>query len=509
MEENKDFFKWYKKRITDNQEEPPADAWQNISDGLDINDVWQKVSAQLDHDGGWFSQRPLYYAMPVVLLFLLSGGLFYDYKADTMHVARRPLAVTTDSVQFPTTELQPDPAKNPSTAAFPSKPSPASPDALTHKVSPYPGTITPPSGNPVTNGVATRESREEHADIEKTQPPASLPPADRQSEKTVESQPDAIRPADVTGRPGAKTTQENAAIKNPAFPLGDEPTSEQPGFETKVHYEPGPEAPDAETSASIAGENNGKTGAINSLAMRAAVTSLELPDSMLMVNDVDVLLHPVSIELMGVERAPAPLMYDKTLEFGITASLKNTWLINRKTLLGLEKHTLNTTIPDFGKDIGVVAAYNFSRRWSLQAEGMFISESGQRYKEYRNGKYVTREVDLNYYGFNLLVRYNRRKMAYGDPKNGHGITAGIFAGALKKATDRIHDKTLDGRALYHDHNYGMLLGYEYNRYIFSNLVITSGLRVSYGFPNIDTGLFYRTFTGSFDFNMALKYRIGL
>lgn len=506
MEENKDFFRWYKKRITDNQEEPPADAWQNISEALDINDVWRKVSAQLDNDGGWFSQRPLYYAAPLVLLLLMSGGLFYYYQTDTLPVAGSSLAVTADNVQSKTNESQPDATTDPS-AEVPFQPAPASPDATTNKVSPEAETTTSPApgSHRVTDDVATRQSTKENAGIKGSQIRKSLALSDtHDDEKMVESLSNTIRQDDETATPAANATQANTAITKSAFPVGDEQTSEQPGFETIVHNESDTNALDAEMSGNITGANNGKIRAI-----RATVSSLELADSMLMVDDVHVLLLPVSIDLINMETAPARILFDKTLEFGITASIKNTWLINRETMLGLEKHTLNTTIPDFGKDIGLLVAYNFSPRWSVQTEGMFISESGQRYKEYRNGKYVTREVDLNYYGLNLMVRYNRYNMVYGERQNGHSIISGVFAGVLNNAKDRINHKTLDSRALYRDHNYGIILGYEYNRYIFSNLVVTSGLRVNYGFPNIDTGLFYRTFTGSLDFNVALKYRVGL
>lgn len=58
MEKQSDFFEWYKRKVTDNPQDPPADAWQNIADELDVNDVWDKVAARLDHPGGWFYQKP-------------------------------------------------------------------------------------------------------------------------------------------------------------------------------------------------------------------------------------------------------------------------------------------------------------------------------------------------------------------------------------------------------------------------------------------------------------------
>ena len=184
-------------------------------------------------------------------------------------------------------------------------------------------------------------------------------------------------------------------------------------------------------------------------------------------------------------------------------------ITTERILAGLEKNTLTTTLPDFGKDLGMVFVYNFSPAFSAQAEGMFISEAGQRYKEYHNGKYVTRDVDLRYYTLNVLLKYNRSKAIYGLPISGHGVIGGLYAGMLNKATENIGGKNFDKSSAYEKVNYGIILGYEYNRYVLPNLVLSSGLRLNYGFPNIDTNLFSRTFTGSLDLNIAVRYRVGL
>jgi hypothetical protein len=140
---------------------------------------------------------------------------------------------------------------------------------------------------------------------------------------------------------------------------------------------------------------------------------------------------------------------------------------------------------------------------------MFVSEMGQRYNEYRNGKYVNREIDLRFFTANLLLKYSRNRILHGQFLNAHGIIGGIYTRGLNNATQTINGQTTDARVNYSRYDYGMILGYEYNRYLFTNFVITSGLRVNNGFPDIDANSWSRTATGSFDLNIAVKYRIGL
>jgi hypothetical protein len=507
MKDDKDFDKWYKTKITENAQDPPEEAWQNIADELDVNDVWHRISVELDSPRGWSPSKAIYYSIPVLLLFLFSGVAYYYFN-------RTPdlMPTSTDLAAKEVGEVNEE--------------KPAAARTL------VPGTteiLVPRKAETLVPATTAEDDSEE-----KTAKAETFVAGDDNQEKPAtagtlgSSKAETLVPATTQALLAEDDKEEKPVTARTFVPGKTEPlvpaTTETLTAEDNNQEKPATagilvpgkaETLVPATTETLAAEDDNEENPATAgtliprrtetLVRRAGIPAVIMPDSMLNIYPVTVTLHPDSIEWISVADAPQKLMHDKTIEFGLTASVKNTWLLNRLTLLGLERHTLNTTVPDFGKDIGMVFAYNFSRAFSAQAEGMFISESGQRYKEYRNGKYVDREADLRYYTLNLLLKYNRNKASKALLLNGHSIVGGLYASRLNKATETINGQITQSNA-YEDYNYGVILGYEYNRFVSPNLLITSGLRVNYGFPNIDKRLFLKTFTGSFDLNIGVKYR---
>lgn len=519
MEKNKNFDNWYKNRITENLTEPPADAWENISDELDTLEVWDRISAQLDTPGGWSAHKTLYYAVPVAVLLLLSAGMYYYYNTTTDPA---PVTTTAFTVEDEITATPEVTKENPVRDNKPEKASPN--DQATGQ--PPQQVLRNDNGKAIAS--ADVDARSGQRKKETTTSKETDTPDETQVKKALAS--DETHKGDNDPLDQDLIATEDREIKRDSGETPNGTHDDTRAVKTTDvqkaktdHLQPQAEIYHATTekvkeSEEVIDQENvpvNKTAhgtPSHNIAIsgnNGTVVSLIVPDSMLAIYPVEAAILPVSLEDVEANPDDEKPSYQKSIEFGVTASAKNTWLLNRTTLMGLEKHTLTTTLPDFGKDIGMVVTYHFSPRWSAQAEGMFLSELGQRYQEYRNGKYVGREVDLRYYTMNLVMKYNRNAFIGAAPANGHALVGGIFAGRLHRATETISDNTTDNADDYTQFNYGVLAGYEYNRYIFKNLVFTTGLRVNYGFPNIDALRYSRTVTGSFDVNVALKYRLGL
>lgn len=239
---------------------------------------------------------------------------------------------------------------------------------------------------------------------------------------------------------------------------------------------------------------------------RVSLSRVVLPDSMLTVA-VGRTALPGILRKLPILPDDDSQTFRKSFLFGITASAKNTWLLNRQTLSGLEKKTLHNTRLDFGKDLGVVIAYDFSPLFALQAEGNFLSDMGQRYEEYRNGKYVEREIDLTYYNANLMLKYSPHKYSHGFAGSAHAITGGFFYSLLKNSFENIDGRPAVASDDYVSDDYGAIIGYEYNRYLGERFEFTTGLRMNLGFRDIGTDPWFRTTSGSFGLNVAIKYRL--
>lgn len=538
MEKQSDFFEWYKRKVTDNPQDPPADAWQNIADELDVNDVWDKVAARLDHPGGWFYQKPWNYALPALLLLLLSGGgyLAYDKFAHQAPVATASTYAVADSraregqPMDAHTELDSHAAgerksttKEPSFGAIdPSdhRTNHLSPDADENSSEEEPETI---AGNRTDTG--EKSATEETSAIAKSlnndklssDPQKShgehTPLAERMPRKRNDT-PSGGKELSGRNETSLTKSRDTANINIERFQSEYPPqamvTTEWDSLASDaIQYLAATDSAASNDDRVTSTHEDG--GHIPPSTQRLVYPTFGLgrivvPDSMLMISPLDATLH-YNPQTAEKTTPPSTLTrFSPSLEFGISGAIKNTWLLNQTTFMGLERHTLTTTLPDFGKNIGVAIRYNFASAWSAQAEISFLSGMGQRYHEYRKGRYIERDVDLDYFHGKLLVKYGSNAMVLDRLVNGHGIIGGLFFSKLKSATETIDGHTTDLRDAYTPVDYGVVVGYEYNQRVFNNFFFTSGVRLNYGLKNIRPSTASKTGTGSFDVDFGVRYR---
>jgi hypothetical protein len=71
----KDFSHWYKTKFNQLNDAPPDDAWENISNGLDLDEVWKGVNSELNKK----DKRKAFARITIPLVLLVSAGsiLFY------------------------------------------------------------------------------------------------------------------------------------------------------------------------------------------------------------------------------------------------------------------------------------------------------------------------------------------------------------------------------------------------------------------------------------------------
>ena len=562
MENNKNFFEWYKRKITENPQDPPADAWQNIADELDTNDVWDKVASRLDNRGGWYYDKPWNYALPALLLLLISAGVYFYYdnvKSQTSATTVKAYAdadVDSGSKTEVTEDLSADAttrdeavvtAKDASDENINDSEAPeenvtsdknkvATGEANASDVTVVREKANGPSTTKILSGddsSVTRESVTEELSSAKSIADTKTILPEKEKTRTAETPVNETQSGDIAvDAPSHLTDRDNSEYKTItqeesrdrdeaiAFEGNDEDDAER--LESSEHN---PAAIIAETetntttkydSASAGystSSTRDKSAGLASSTQRRTYPAFNLdrvtiPDSMRSINPLVVMIEFDSLLTPEAILSVDASVFNRSLEFGISGSVKNTWLLNQTTFTGLERRSLTTTLPDFGKNIGATIRYNFAPLFSVQAEGFFISDMGQRYNEYRKGKYIEREVDLNYFHGNLLFKYGNNAMALGRIVNGHGVIGGLYFSKLEGATETIDGHTTDLSDAYAPVDYGLVLGYEYNQHLFSNFYFTSGVRLNYGLKDIRSHSSSKTSTGSFDVNFALRYRIG-
>ncbi len=169
-------------------------------------------------------------------------------------------------------------------------------------------------------------------------------------------------------------------------------------------------------------------------------------------------------------------------QVGVTGQLANTWMVNTKTIEGLQSDNLTTTNATFGNSIGLHVTWLASPRMKIKNEWHIKSRTGQSYNEYINGQYVATSLDLNYINTALLFYYHPLQN-----KPLHSIALGLYGGMLQEATRQKNGDMERITGDYASFDFGLLLGYEYEHRIAKGLSLGSGIYTRYGLTNIFAG----------------------
>jgi hypothetical protein len=450
MKEEKDFLQWYQNKIRENAQDPPEDAWDNISDRLDIKDVWGRVSEELDQKDRMLSGKAkVYYATMVLLLLVMIGGVIGTVKFGNFGF-NEPLSSIENKHKGNSSKI-------------------AEEEILKNIDQKKLNTENTDSLNKSAESLTKKERKKENISNDHH----------KNDQKIAHNQ---------------SAPKQELKMKN-FLKGGDHSTHSSEGTEEML-------VNNDQANFEKAFSDIDSDQKIAFLKPRYSPLSFSLPGISMSIADSatfsERMLTPSNTETAEQDHK------DRTkgaIKIGLTASVKNTWLLNKATYSGLEKNTLHTTVPDFGKDIGVLLDYTVSEKLGVSGEAI-IAEMGQKYKEYRHGKYVTREVNLKYYTFNLLLKYKINRFL---GERGSDIVIGGYGSALSSAHEVINDEAIDQKNQFSTHDFGAVIGYEFNREVLKNVIFTSGLRFNYGFRNVYIEEI--TSTGSLALNFAIKYKI--
>lgn len=207
----------------------------------------------------------------------------------------------------------------------------------------------------------------------------------------------------------------------------------------------------------------------------------------------------------------------RKLYLGSTGQLANTWLLNEKTINGLDENDLMKSGASFGSNWGFFIGTNITKRIDLQFDLNVLAQNNQDYSEYFEGLIVNNKMSFRYSQVALSFRYyhNSKRFMKGE----HGVNLGGYSGYLHNATqttEREYDNSTIELAItgnYANYDYGLFLGYEYIIPISKKLGFGTGVRAYYGLQNIYSGNgnipgnMNKTNNASLNITFSLKYRI--
>ena len=199
-----------------------------------------------------------------------------------------------------------------------------------------------------------------------------------------------------------------------------------------------------------------------------------------------------------------------TLEISVTGELANTWLVNNKTIEGMDPQEFTATRPTFNGNYGISLATNLGKRWDLVGQINLSRNQGQNYREYIEGNYVSNNIRLDYFDLALMVRHR----PFRNNEN-HFFSAGLYHGFLKNATRQINGQTTNISQEYTDTDLGIIAGYEYRTPISDNLSLGAGVFMRSGLKNIYAGnqlissRLNQSYNTSFNFKLSVGYTFSL
>jgi hypothetical protein len=197
---------------------------------------------------------------------------------------------------------------------------------------------------------------------------------------------------------------------------------------------------------------------------------------------------------------------------GFTNSVRNTWLLNNTTVRGLQSNEMTKTVPNIFQDFAFQAGIHFSRKSKLLLEADIITSNQQKYYQYLNGDYVSKEIELSYSVFSLLYKYNISKL-FGHNGVGNNLVLGSYGGILKSGKLKTKEQTENIKYQYHKYDIGFILGYELEFVVFNKIALAPGIRLKQGLFNIYKGYedmpssFNRTYPATIDFTFGVNYII--
>ncbi len=235
--------------------------------------------------------------------------------------------------------------------------------------------------------------------------------------------------------------------------------------------------------------------------------SLQPTDIPYAVSGLDIYLRPADMttdyqEITGesTEETPTPRFFA-----GLSAQFANTWMMNNKTLSGLQTSSLTDTRLSFGKSFGLTGGVTLSEKTELQMNLDILSQKRQGYNEYIHGRYVSTSLDMDYTKLSLTVHYRPLKHLP------HRVVGGGYLGYLMDASSKVNGNSESIRDMYSSLDYGVTGGYEYLHNLGNNIQLGTGLYANYGLRNVFAGDEYipsylgRTHHLSFHLGISVRY----
>ena len=452
MDRNDQFTEWLKNKVLSNPEEPAANAWDKISESLDLEETWEGIGEDLELEEVWQKVDTRLERYGFLQLFERLG---YGFSA--LAAAALLFGLWWGS----------------------GTPSGSAADELT---------LAPPIQKELNE--APEQQRAEDVG-------AALSPVEKEPEIAFAPEKagtDFSSPPETSANSRQNTTP-TSGTKSASVPSFSESSGRLEKQQEKVPFYQ--ERTPYTAGEAIAFFAKGKPF-IHFYPAAANWPDFLAPDSL------------QERESMERESLPATAHFPAMVA-GFGSAAKLSWLVNNKTREALEKTSLITAKPAVYTDVFLTYGMRLHKNYMLQAQGYLLDWSGQRYQEYRKGSYGEVEDKLLYRSLGLSLHKAGRQLGFGSMPVYSQLNAGLYGGKLGWAQENSVAGSIETKDEYSKWHFGLQAGYGNDVYLSDNLLFNYGVRARFDLLNIYSGnaaipaSFRRTRNASLDFSISLQY----
>ncbi|MGM0376050.1 MAG: outer membrane beta-barrel protein [Bacteroidota bacterium] len=199
-----------------------------------------------------------------------------------------------------------------------------------------------------------------------------------------------------------------------------------------------------------------------------------------------------------------------TFTVSVNGEIANTWVVNNKTIEGMNPDELTATQATFNGNYGIGLETNLSPRWDLIGQLSLTRQQGQNYQEYIQGQYVSNNINLEYFDVALRARYYPLR----DNMH-HSFSAGLYNGFLKSASRKTGRRSQNITSEYTDTDFGVVAGYEYRASLSDHITLGTGIFLRSGLKNVFSGNqmissnLNQSYNTSVNFSLSVGYTFSL
>ncbi|MGZ3866466.1 MAG: hypothetical protein ACXVC6_07265 [Bacteroidia bacterium] len=453
---------WYKKQFEKLSTPPPEEVWNSISENLSVNEAWKNI----EHSLVARQKRRIMIKRGVVTTFLLllfiSAYLLLNVKQN--ETGKKAFIYADLSNEYRKGHVGLD-------------------------ANPYPSNENVTAGNKTPEKLTSAVSKTGTANTSFTSPQVLLKNNSASHVKTYEKQ----------------AIQEQRTDQNLTVFANEIPTSEEHSLKN--------------TNTNTQEGLGRKTEAIRFITEQTL--NENAPPFMMPIRNASLVRAAEPLSFNAIPSAGDSLFENKKSNpndlfrgfyAGVVYSANNIWLLNNQTFNGFKSTSFDQTNINSGSAYGIAAGQSINHNWLAELNVYFNSHQGQTYHVYEEGRYLSKNVSLNYTVFNLS--FKQRKAGFTKFKKlarSHGIIAGINYGYLKSASNIYNERTEITINNYNLTDLGLRLGYGYELLVCRKLLLSGCLQTNIGLNNIYSGTelipgsFNRTHNAGIGLELGIKY----